>query len=262
MPLIATAGFFGIGSSLYILAMQKASVAAVSCVAATSPLFAALLAWVWLGEKTRLVVFLAILVALGGVGVVAFGELRQLHGGRAPAAVHERAGERRLTEHAAGQADRTGVEAGRHRQPAAFALAAYRCEFEVRAQHLAAALVDDACRGADVGVGRGAEVFLQAHGWVAMDPADVLKVMRQETGEWIKDVSHPVAAPVAKGLFGAWEGNWVGWNTGHDITLPGSERKGTLPFLMYPNGENDAGAFDELAPDSFRYTISAREVSI
>jgi drug/metabolite transporter (DMT)-like permease len=74
VPLVATAGFFGIGSSLYILAMQKASVAAVSCVAATSPLFAALLAWVWLGEKTRLVVFLAILVALAGVGVVAFGE--------------------------------------------------------------------------------------------------------------------------------------------------------------------------------------------
>ncbi|MDY0870426.1 DMT family transporter [Dongia rigui] len=74
VPLIATAGFFGIGSSLYILAMQKASVAAVSCVAATSPLFAALLAWVWLGEKTRLMVFMAILVALGGVGIVAFGE--------------------------------------------------------------------------------------------------------------------------------------------------------------------------------------------
>lgn len=74
VPLIATAGFFGIGSSLYILAMQSASVAAVSCVAATSPLFAALIAWVWLGERTRLVVLLAIFVALGGVGIVAFGE--------------------------------------------------------------------------------------------------------------------------------------------------------------------------------------------
>lgn len=74
VPLVATAGFFGIGSSLYILAMQKASVAAVSCVASTSPLFAALLAWVWLGEKTRLTVFIAILVALVGVAIVAFGE--------------------------------------------------------------------------------------------------------------------------------------------------------------------------------------------
>jgi drug/metabolite transporter (DMT)-like permease len=74
VPLVATAGFFGIGSSLYILAMQQASVAAVSCVAATSPLFAALLAWVWLGERTRLIVLGAIFVALGGVAIVAFGE--------------------------------------------------------------------------------------------------------------------------------------------------------------------------------------------
>jgi drug/metabolite transporter (DMT)-like permease len=74
LPLIATACFFGIGSSLYILAMQLASVAAVSCVAATSPLFAALLAWLWLGERTRLMVFVAIFVALAGVAVVAFSE--------------------------------------------------------------------------------------------------------------------------------------------------------------------------------------------
>jgi drug/metabolite transporter (DMT)-like permease len=84
LALIATAGFFGIGSSLYILAMQLTSVAAVSCVAATSPLFAAMLAWVWLGERTRLMVFIAIFVALVGVAIVAFGEsgvsISGLHG--------------------------------------------------------------------------------------------------------------------------------------------------------------------------------------
>jgi transglutaminase-like putative cysteine protease len=106
-----------------------------------------------------------------------------------------------------------------------------------------------------------AEVFLRSYGWVAMDPADALKVMRQETPEWIKDASHPVAAPVVKGLFGNWEGNWVGWNTAHDITLPGQSGRATLPFLMYPQGENADGRFDELAPDSFRYTISARELT-
>lgn len=106
-----------------------------------------------------------------------------------------------------------------------------------------------------------AEVYLRQYGWVAMDPADVLKVMRQETNEWIKDVSHPLVAPVAKGLYGGWEGNWVAYNTAHDIKLPGSAAQGTLPFLMYPNGENASGRFDELAPDSFRYTISARELA-
>jgi transglutaminase-like putative cysteine protease len=106
-----------------------------------------------------------------------------------------------------------------------------------------------------------AEAYVKGHGWVAMDPADVLKVMRQETPDWIKDTSNPVAAPVNKGLFGNWEGNWVAWNTGHDVVLPGSASKQTLPFLMYPNGENASGRFDELAPDNFRYTISAREIT-
>jgi transglutaminase-like putative cysteine protease len=79
-----------------------------------------------------------------------------------------------------------------------------------------------------------AEVYLRQYGWVAMDPADVLKVMRQETPEWIKDPANPLIAPLNKGLFGSWEGNWVAWNTGHDIRLPGGSGKATLPFLMYP----------------------------
>lgn len=106
-----------------------------------------------------------------------------------------------------------------------------------------------------------AEVYLRQYGWVAMDPADVLKVMRQETPDWIKDITHPLVAPVAKGLFGGWEGNWVAYNTVHDVTLPGSLIKGTLPFLMYPNGENAGGRFDEVAADGFKYTISAREIA-
>jgi transglutaminase-like putative cysteine protease len=106
-----------------------------------------------------------------------------------------------------------------------------------------------------------AEVYLSGYGWVAMDPADVLKVMRQEKSEWIKDVDNPLIAPVNKGLFGAWEGNWVGWNTAHDVRLPGSADQSTLPFLMYPQGENGNGRFDSLAPDSFRYTITSRELT-
>lgn len=112
----------------------------------------------------------------------------------------------------------------------------------------------EATRGARTDVEKG-------RGWVAMDPADVLKVMRQETPGWIKDPKHPLAAPVNAGLFGSWEGNWVGWNAGHDLRLPGSSAKGTLPFLMYPNGENASGSFDSLAPDSFKYSITARELT-
>ena len=104
-----------------------------------------------------------------------------------------------------------------------------------------------------------AEVHLAGYGWVAMDPADVAKVMRLETPEWIRDVKHPVVAPVNQALFGGWEGNWVAYNFAHDLSLPGSKGP-KLGFLMYPVGEDDDGRFDSYAPDEFKYAISAREV--
>jgi len=104
-----------------------------------------------------------------------------------------------------------------------------------------------------------AEVFLKAHGWVAMDPADVGKVMRLETPEWIRDVHDPLVAPVNQALFGGWEGNWLGFNTAHDVALPGSSGS-RLGFLMYPQAENANGRYDTLDPDHFKYTITAQEL--
>jgi transglutaminase-like putative cysteine protease len=102
-----------------------------------------------------------------------------------------------------------------------------------------------------------AEVYLSSHGWVAMDPADVGKVMRQETPVWIKDSANPLVAPVNKALFGAWEGNWLAYNNAHDVALPGSSGS-TLGFLMYPQAENANGRYDALDPENFKYTITAR----
>ncbi|MEO8134439.1 MAG: transglutaminase domain-containing protein [Betaproteobacteria bacterium] len=103
------------------------------------------------------------------------------------------------------------------------------------------------------------EVYLRDHGWVAMDPADVLKVMREETPEWIKTTSNALVVPVNARLFGGWEGNWVGYNTAHDVALPHS--KGSkLGFFMYPQAETSDGRLDSLDPDSFKYRITAREV--
>jgi transglutaminase-like putative cysteine protease len=104
-----------------------------------------------------------------------------------------------------------------------------------------------------------AEVHLAGYGWVAMDPADVGKVMRLETPEWIKTTQHPVVAPVNKALFGGWEGNWLAYNWAHDLQLPGA-KGGKLGFFMYPTGEDASGRFDSLAPDEFRYQITAREL--
>lgn len=104
-----------------------------------------------------------------------------------------------------------------------------------------------------------AEVYLAGHGWVAMDPADVAKVMRLETPEWIKTTQNAVVAPVNKALFGGWEGNWMAYNTAHDVALPGAKGE-KLGFFMYPMAENAQGRFDPYAPDDFKYQITAREI--
>ncbi len=105
-----------------------------------------------------------------------------------------------------------------------------------------------------------AEVYLQGYGWVAMDPADVAKVMRQETAQWIKDPRNPVVAPVNRALFGGWEGNWMAYNTAHDVVLPNANGP-RLGFLMYPHAETGGQRLDAYAPDDFRYRISAKEIT-
>jgi transglutaminase-like putative cysteine protease len=103
------------------------------------------------------------------------------------------------------------------------------------------------------------EVWLREYGWVAMDPADVTKVMRMETPQWIKTTADPLVAPIDKALFGSWEGNWIAWNSAHDVVLPGAQQP-RLGFFMYPIAEDAGGAFDPYAPEDFRYAISAKEV--
>lgn len=105
-----------------------------------------------------------------------------------------------------------------------------------------------------------AEVWLEDHGWVAMDPADVLKVMRAETDTWIRDAADPLVAPVNAALFGSWEGNWVAFNTATDVRLPGLDDTAALPFLMYPQGLASDGRLDELDAKSFSYDMVAAEV--
>jgi len=105
-----------------------------------------------------------------------------------------------------------------------------------------------------------AEVFLKDYGWVAMDPADVTKVAREETSEPLK-IDHPLVQAVRPKLFGGWEGNWVAFNTAHDVALPGATQGGRLGFFMYPQSETTQGRRDSLDPDTFKYTIATREIN-
>ena len=103
-----------------------------------------------------------------------------------------------------------------------------------------------------------AEVFLERFGWVPVDPADVRKVVLEEPpGKLALD--DPKVLAVREQLFGAWEMNWLAYNDAHDLNLPGSSGP-AVPFLMYPQGESEAGRFDSLDADSFRYTLSAKEL--
>ena len=104
-----------------------------------------------------------------------------------------------------------------------------------------------------------AEVWLAGHGWVPVDPADVRKVVLEETPGGLSLADEKVA-DVRKRLFGSWEMNWLAYNTAHDVPLPGS-RNVTVPFLMYPQGETAAGLLDSLDPAAFSYTITSREIA-
>ena len=103
-----------------------------------------------------------------------------------------------------------------------------------------------------------AEVYLSTFGWVPVDPADVRKVALEEPpGNLTLDDA--VVKRARARLFGSWEMNWVAYNFGHDVSLPGAD-SGPLEFLMYPQAETARGRVDSLDPDGFRYEITAREI--
>jgi transglutaminase-like putative cysteine protease len=103
-----------------------------------------------------------------------------------------------------------------------------------------------------------AEVYLTAYGWVPVDPADVRKVALEEPPGNLT-LEDPVVKKARARLFGSWEMNWVAYNFGHDVSLPGAGA-GPLDFLMYPQAETSRGRVDSLDPDGFKYEITAREI--
>ncbi len=104
-----------------------------------------------------------------------------------------------------------------------------------------------------------AEFHTAALGWVPVDPADVRKVMLEEPPGNLPISDDKVKLARAK-LFGAWEMNWLAYNYAQDVILP-SGRGAKIAFLMYPQCETASGRKDSLDPDSFRYQISAREIT-
>ena len=104
-----------------------------------------------------------------------------------------------------------------------------------------------------------AEVYLEAYGWVPVDPADVRKVVLEEP-PGSRPLDDGLVTQARARLFGSWEMNWMAYNFAHDVALPGSKRE-PVPFLMYPQAETADGRLDSLDPDKFKYEITARETS-
>lgn len=105
-----------------------------------------------------------------------------------------------------------------------------------------------------------AEVHLNEHGWVPVDPADVRKVILEEPPGHLS-LNDDIVKRVRARLFGSWEMNWVAFNFAQDVVLPGSKDSKSIPFLLYPQAETDSGWIDSLNAKTFKYEITAHEIT-
>jgi transglutaminase-like putative cysteine protease len=103
------------------------------------------------------------------------------------------------------------------------------------------------------------EVYLTDIGWIPVDPADVRKVVLEEPPTNLA-IDDPKVVAARRALFGSWEANWLAYNFGHDIALPGSNGP-KVGFLMYPEAEVAGLRLDCLDPDNFKYTIQSKELT-
>jgi transglutaminase-like putative cysteine protease len=104
-----------------------------------------------------------------------------------------------------------------------------------------------------------AEVYLGNHGWVPVDPADVRKVVLEEP-PGNRQMEDDMVKKARARLFGSWEMNWMAYNFGHDVVLPGSNGA-SVGFLMYPQAETTEGRLDSLDSDNFKYEIRSRDIT-
>jgi transglutaminase-like putative cysteine protease len=104
------------------------------------------------------------------------------------------------------------------------------------------------------------DVWLEGRGWVAMDAADVRKVMLEEPPTHLA-ADDPKVAAARRALAGSWEGNWVAYNAAHDVALAGASGDASVGFLMYPQARVGAARLDCLDAAEFRYRIAAREIA-
>lgn len=105
---------------------------------------------------------------------------------------------------------------------------------------------NDASRGQHV----RAEFYIPGYGWIPVDPSDVRRAMAMEG---LRDRDSSLNS-LRRVLFGVWEMNWIAFNLGNDITLPGKQI--AQNFLLYPQLENGNGGNSA----NFQYSIRVRQI--
>lgn len=99
------------------------------------------------------------------------------------------------------------------------------------------------------------EFYVPGYGWIPVDPSDVRRAIALEA---LSERDSKLAA-LRKVLFGVWEMNWIAYNVGSDVPLPGSDA--TIPFLLLPQLETPAGRRDG-GDAALPYSIRTRQVGV
>lgn len=111
---------------------------------------------------------------------------------------------------------------------------------------------DDATRSQHV----RAEFYVPGYGWIPVDPSDVRRAI---AFEGLSDIDSKLLS-LKKILFGVWEMNWIAFNVGSDITLPG--QNAPIPFLLLPQLESPSSRHDGTTASAIQYRIVAKRTEI
>jgi len=109
---------------------------------------------------------------------------------------------------------------------------------------------DDATHGQHV----RAEFYVPGYGWIPVDPSDVRRTIAMEA---LSDRDSKLIS-LRKILFGVWEMNWIAFNLGTDVILPG--KNSAMPFLLFPQMEPSGTRYDGSNQSAIQYSIKTRQV--
>lgn len=102
-----------------------------------------------------------------------------------------------------------------------------------------------------------AEFYLEGTGWVAADPADVLKAILKN--EWTKDSAE--AKEKQEYFWGNSDALRISLSTGRDLILEPAQDGAPLNNFGYPYAEVDGKSINCYAPEDFDYSISFKNAN-